>query len=753
MSIDDLYNNFKIVKQDVKKYVGTSTGAQNMAFMTASSTSSTNDVNTANPTYEASTVSPNVNTASLQVSTANFSDIVVNGFEVAALSPKYEGKKVILKDGKEIFVNANDTAGNYETLKKQCDDLIVKLNQTDFTATTYKRGLATVEEQVGTYKKNEVLFSEEVVVLKRDVACKDYEINVLKSYGPRNSKLESNINHDQKSDNSKENFDDSFLKQQVSEDTSSFVESSLNVDKETTSSVDKNIEFVKPKNYDKPVRKSVRNYDPKGARFLIAACFPTPPLTFLKPKNSSVNFFSFIFILCMRTRSRSRSRNNSPQREASPAIVEPLHIELPFLEDRFQEDTPPDIPMADNRTMAELLQAPTEGYEDAIVIPEITATNFELKHGLINLVQNKQFFGHDKEDPHARRWLEKEPPRFILTWEYLVSKLINEFFPPPRTTNLRNENSNFQQHFDESFYEAWNHYKDLLRTCPHDGFTELYQLDTFCNALNLADQDSLNYAAGGHLSERRTQDVLTIIENKSMVRNSRNKSIVSQVKSSDVNSSSSSEIAKITHAVNQQTSDVTTTMTDILKQFQATLPLASVKAFDNRDAPEVDLGNILNSYEVPTTLHNRIHKDHPIENVIGEVQSSVHTRRMTKPTSKKFEPTSIAKALSNSSWVEAMQEEILQFKLQQVWILVDLPYGKKAIGTKWVFKNKKDERGIVIRNKVGFKDPDHPDKVYKVVKALYKLHQAPRAWYETLANYLLSNEFHKGKIDLTLFIK
>nr|GFC80900.1 reverse transcriptase domain-containing protein [Tanacetum cinerariifolium] len=103
----------------------------------------------------------------------------------------------------------------------------------------------------------------------------------------------------------------------------------------------------------------------------------------------------------MRTRSRSRSHNNSPQQKASPAIVEPLRIELPFLEDQFQEDTPPESPMADNQTMAELLQAPTEGYEDAIIIPEITANNFELKHGLINLVQNKQFFRHDKEDSHA----------------------------------------------------------------------------------------------------------------------------------------------------------------------------------------------------------------------------------------------------------------------------------------------------------------------------------------------------------------
>nr|GEX70215.1 reverse transcriptase domain-containing protein [Tanacetum cinerariifolium] len=98
---------------------------------------------------------------------------------------------------------------------------------------------------------------------------------------------------------------------------------------------------------------------------------------------------------------RSQSRNNFPQQKASPVIVEPLRIELSFLEDQFQEDPPPEVPMDDNRTMAELLQAPTEGYEDTIVIPKIAANNFELKHDLINLVQNKQFFGHDKEDPHA----------------------------------------------------------------------------------------------------------------------------------------------------------------------------------------------------------------------------------------------------------------------------------------------------------------------------------------------------------------
>nr|GEY12237.1 reverse transcriptase domain-containing protein [Tanacetum cinerariifolium] len=123
-------------------------------------------------------------------------------------------------------------------------------------------------------------------------------------------------------------------------------------------------------------------------------------------------------------------------------------------------------------------------------------------------------------------------------------------------------------------------YKDLLRAFAHHGFNELHQLDTFYNALNPADQDSLNSAAGGNLLERRTQDVLMIIENKSKVRNSRKKSIVSQLKSIDVNSSSSSEIAKLTHAVNQKTSVVTPAMTAILKQFQATLPSASVKAVE-----------------------------------------------------------------------------------------------------------------------------------------------------------------------------
>ncbi|GJT42643.1 putative ribonuclease H-like domain-containing protein [Tanacetum coccineum] len=182
-------------------------------------------------------------------------------------------------------------------------------------------------------------------------------------------------------------------------------------------------------------------------------------------------------------------------------------------------------------------------------------------------------------------------------------------------------------------------------------------------------------------------------------------------------------------------------------------------------------------------------------------------------------PKKISEALEDESWVDTMQEELLQFKIQKVWILVDLPYGKKAIGTKWVYRNKKDERGVVVRNKarlvtqghrkeegidydevfarvarikairiflafasymgfivyqidvksaflygkideevyvsqpLGFLDPKYPQKVYKVVKALYGLHQAPRVWYATLSTFLLKNGYRRGTIDKTLFIK
>nr|GFA29521.1 reverse transcriptase domain-containing protein [Tanacetum cinerariifolium] len=169
----------------------------------------------------------------------------------------------------------------------------------------------------------------------------------------------------------------------------------------------------------------------------------------------------------MRTRSSSNLLVVSP---SNPSTSNPKRRNRRRSKQPFILEESPIDKMVNQRTMVELLRAPTEGYAEAIVAPQILAEQFELKHRA------------------ARRWLEKEPMRSIHTWEDLVSKFINEFFPPSRTTNL-------------------------LKSC-------------------------------------------------------------------DANSNSSSEIAKHTHAVNQQMSAVTIAMTAILKQFQATPPPASVKAVE-----------------------------------------------------------------------------------------------------------------------------------------------------------------------------
>ncbi|GJR00265.1 putative ribonuclease H-like domain-containing protein [Tanacetum coccineum] len=199
--------------------------------------------------------------------------------------------------------------------------------------------------------------------------------------------------------------------------------------------------------------------------------------------------------------------------------------------------------------------------------------------------------------------------------------------------------------------------------------------------------------------------------------------------------------------------------------------------------------NLETFVDVSHIARSRKHFVHPTSQILGDPKSAVQTR------------SKVDKGLAYAL-VDTMQEKLLQFKLQKVWILVDLPYGKKVIGTKWVYRNKKDERGVVVRNKArlvaqgykeeegidydevfthvarieairiflafasymgfivyqmdvksaflygtideevyvsqppGFVDPKYPNKVYKVVKALYGLPQAPRAWYVTLSAFL-----------------
>nr|GFA41859.1 putative ribonuclease H-like domain-containing protein [Tanacetum cinerariifolium] len=260
--------------------------------------------------------------------------------------------------------------------------------------------------------------------------------------------------------------------------------------------------------------------------------------------------------------------------------------------------------------------------------------------------------------------------------------------------------------------------------------------------------------------------------------------------------------------------------------------------FDIDVGAEADFSNLEPSITVSPIPTSRVHKDHHVTQIIGDLSSAPQTRSMTRMVKdqggitqindedlhtcmfacflSQEEPKRVHQALKDPSWIEAMQEELLQFKMHKVWVLVDLPKGKRAIDSKWVFRNKKDKRGIVVRNKArlvaqghtqeegidyeevfspvsrieairlflayapfmgfmvyqmdvkstflygtieeevyvcqppGFKDPDYPNKDYKVVKALYRLHQAPRACQDKyVAEILRKFGLTNGKLAST----
>nr|GEW74535.1 DNA-directed DNA polymerase [Tanacetum cinerariifolium] len=268
-------------------------------------------------------------------------------------------------------------------------------------------------------------------------------------------------------------------------------------------------------------------------------------------------------------------------------VLNVVELEIRTIEEVF--------PMAD-RTMEELLQAPMEGYGEAIVISEILAENFKIKTNLLQLVQTNKFHSFERDNPHThisnlmrmtatlkyrdvsndanklmlfpyslegagRIWYEKEPPNSILTWDDLVNKFVNQFFPPSKTTHLKNEISRFTQRFEETFGVAWDHFKEMLRACPHHGFLKLTQIDTSYNGLNEQDQDSLIAAAGGNLLNKTTREALKIIENKLKVCYSKSKSNVSRV-----NTNSRDNVSKTNDRIDKLTDQISNLVEIVNKQ-------------------------------------------------------------------------------------------------------------------------------------------------------------------------------------------
>ncbi|GJZ64299.1 putative ribonuclease H-like domain-containing protein [Tanacetum coccineum] len=217
---------------------------------------------------------------------------------------------------------------------------------------------------------------------------------------------------------------------------------------------------------------------------------------------------------------------------------------------------------------------------------------------------------------------------------------------------------------------------------------------------------------------------------------------------------------------------------------------------DEEVGAEADMNILATTVHVSPIPTTRVHKDHPLEQIIGDIHSTPQTRRMTKYVTEHgmfIEPQKVIQALTDPSWIEAMQDELLQNKKDDRGIMVRnkarlvaqgytqekgidydevfapvartetirlfLAYAsfmnfiiyQMDVKSAFLYSIIKEE--VYVFQTLGFEDPEFPNKVYKVEKALYGLYQAPRAWYETLSTYLLENGFRRGTIDKTLFIK
>ncbi|GJZ36108.1 reverse transcriptase domain-containing protein [Tanacetum coccineum] len=470
-------------------------------------------------------------------------------------------------------------------------------------------------------RKNEVLFSEEVPVLKREVGIKQYEINMLKTEFEKLKQEKDAI------DFKIEKF--------------GLVESPVVVKKKTVFPTAAKIEFVRPKQHEKPVRKPVkyaemyrsqrprgnqRNWNNQksqqlGSDFVMnnKACFVCGSFDHLK-KDCGKRIIKPVWKNTRRVNDHysTRMTHSNPRRNMIPQAVlmrsgikavntakpKDAHnavkrnrfntvkasacwVWMPknrvidhgrnnaqIDEDHFGSDGCTDsgeagvqqrqkimmkgrgfpeqkvnykfkggllgIKLSALSTAKSKVRLKTAGYKVSTADLRLLLLVKKLMLDVPNDVIKLMMFPYSLEGA-ARVWYDKEPPNSILTWDDLVNKFVNQFFPPSKTTHLKNEISRFTQKFEETFGEAWERFKEMLRACPHHGFTELTQIDTFYNGLNENDQDSLNAAAGGNLLSKTTREALNIIENKSKVRYSRNKPNVSRVNTNSRESSSKTD--------------------------------------------------------------------------------------------------------------------------------------------------------------------------------------------------------------------
>ncbi|GJW45569.1 retrovirus-related pol polyprotein from transposon TNT 1-94 [Tanacetum coccineum] len=759
-------------------------------------------------------------------------------FEVAALFAKYEGKEVECFNCHKMRHFAREckaprnTEGqfrNQDNTRKQGnneDTSSKAMLAIDGVAATYKRGLTTVEEQLITYRKNEVLFSEEVTVLKREVACKDYEINVLKSEFEKVKQEKEGIEFKIEKFNKASKDLDKLLGINTAKAQAVNTARPKAVKTARPNSEVVNAVRVNQANASKPQQDDTRFVDSGCSRHM------TVNIAYL----SDFKEFDGGYVTFVGGAHGGRISGKGT-----------LNTNILNFEDKRQMysfDMKNIVP----KESLTCLVAKATSDESMLWHRRLGHINFKninklVKDNLVRGLPTKHF----ENDQTCVACLKGKQYRASCK-----SKVLNAITKPLFMLHM----DLFGLTFDETSEILQNFIKEIenlvdkkVKIIRCDNGTEFKNkvMDDFCREKGIKREYSVARTPQQNgVAERRNR---TLIEAA--------RTMLADSKLPTTFWAKAVSTACYVHNKVLVVKPHNKTPYELFRGFKPALSfmrpfgchvtilntLDCLGKFDGKSDQSFFVGYSLSSKafwvyntrtkRVEENLHIRFLENKPmiegngpkwLFNIDSLTQSINYVPVAASTIINEFAGTQgelnagtsegicqdciVMPLWKDASYFDSPSKDVgngepksdwrcdKDHPIKNVWILMDLPIGKRAIRTKWVFRNKKDERGIVIRNKArieairlflayasfmgflvyqmdvksaflygtieeevyvtqppGFKDPDHPDKVYKVVKALYGLHQAPRAWYETLANYLLGNGFKRGKIDQTLFIK
>nr|GEV46303.1 hypothetical protein [Tanacetum cinerariifolium] len=767
-SLDDLFNNLMIYEDEVKSSSSTSHTTQYIAFVSSNNTDNTNDSISAVPSVSAASTKDPVSTLPNVADghayhESHAADEEPTNYALMAFTSSSSSSS--LGSDNDVAPCSKACSKAYATLQSHYDKLTVDLRKSQFDVLSYKSGLESIEARLVVYQQNENVFEEDIKLLKLDVMLRDNALVELRKKFEKAKKEKDELKHTlEKFQTSLKNLS-KLLESQITDktslgyDTLVFNGQVFDCDELNSSESDDSVptcplndSTTKP---TKDMSKSNRPSAPIIEDYVFDSEDESEVLTTsrLVPPNAAKPITTAV---PQTTVKNQRPVNHVVNKAHSPIRRHINHRTAPKNSNFHQKVTTIKAKKVNavQGIKGNWVWKPKYTILDQVSI--LTSTSMTLK-----------YFDYTDALGRSNGCSRHMTGNISYLFDFKeINRGYVAFGDNPNGGKITGKGK-FNRKADEGFlvgysvtskaFRVFNSRTRIVQETLHITFLKnqpnvagsgpkwLFDIDTLTHSMNYQLVVAGNQP--NHSADPQNADADATFD----VKDIKNEVHVSP-------SSSNQPKKHVENAKRVAKGKNMPGLEDIVYSDDA-----------KNVGAETDFSNLEANISVSPIPTTRVHKDHPVSQIIGDLTTAPQTRSM-------------ARMVKEQGGLNQINDEDFH---------TYLPKGKRAIGSKWVFRNKKDERGIVIKNKarlvaqghtqkegidyeevfapvarieairlfltyasfMGFEDPDYPDKVYKVVKALYGLHQAPRAWYETLTNYLSKNGFQRGKIDQTLFIK